>query len=83
MITGDRNASHGDPMVQFRCAKELKAVVNKYLQETGTTLNSVQAEALDMDLTKTSRIVCGGQRRDHWMDKAGYSLIAAEATKDA
>lgn len=79
LISHDRNESHGDPHEQFGTAQELKDL----LQEGKTSnLNSTQREALEMICTKLSRIVHGGQRRDHWLDIAGYALIAAEATHD-
>ena len=43
-------------------------------------LNPIHKESLEMIVTKMSRITNGNSREvDHWLDIAGYALIAAEA----
>lgn len=79
MISEDRNNTHGDPHEQFKTANNLKMICK--LQERSETMLSMEhREALDMILTKISRIIHGASNhRDHWLDIAGYALIAAEA----
>ena len=75
LISKDREEQHGDAVTQFMCQQELWEVLIKY---GVSELDPVARHALQMDTTKTSRIVCGRNLQDHWLDKAGYALIAAE-----
>lgn len=76
IITGARNATHGDPHRQFACAQMLKAT----FAEHAGKLNYSQAESIDLILTKVSRLANGDANwRDTWLDIAGYALIAAES----
>lgn len=80
LISHDRNETHGDPHVQFECAQTLKEVLDKYNTkvEYRSPLGSTEFESLDLICTKLSRLVCGSNLQDHWLDIAGYALIAAE-----
>lgn len=83
LISNDRNKTHGDPHIQFACASHLKAVSAEFRTEAGLKpLPLSERESLDLILTKVSRISCGSNARDHWLDIAGYALIAAEATDE-
>lgn len=88
MISSERNNTHGDPHKQFKTAQELKELVNpeEELEDAGglsapsVLYNDIQAEALDLICTKLSRIKHGQpHHQDHWLDIAGYALIAAES----
>jgi Domain of unknown function (DUF6378) len=81
LISEDRNATHGDPHKQFRCQQELlNTLLNGH--EPGNYLGHTELHALQMITTKLSRIVCGKNLQDHWLDIAGYALIAAEVAGD-
>lgn len=77
LITGEREATHGDPFVQFDTAIMLKGIVANRLHNLGIT--AVERQAIDMILTKISRIITGSAISDHWYDIVGYAAIAAEA----
>lgn len=80
LISADRNETHGDPHLQFLCAQTLKNTVRMYKQEAGrpTLRGTTEIEAIEMICTKLSRLVCGSNLQDAWLDIAGYALIAAE-----
>jgi hypothetical protein len=75
-ILDERNTTHGNFSDNARISQHLKQF---YRQQPGwVTLTEVQREALDMDACKTSRILSGqGRFKDHWLDKSGYSTLAA------
>jgi len=80
MISSDRNETHGDPHVQFHCAQRLKDVLN---MKGKLERRSSHVEATDWICTKLSRIRHGNANEiDHWLDIAGYALIAAEACQE-
>ena len=79
IISEDRERTHGSPQVQFACAQELKDVIRTW--KDGRAMNPVAEEALDLVCTKLARIICGKNVKDHWIDIAGYELLAAEAAE--
>lgn len=80
LISNERNETHGDPHIQFECAQRLKAIVIEYMIRTEhrSQLDNTENESLNMILTKISRLTCGSNLQDAWLDIAGYALIAAE-----
>ena len=80
LISSTRNETHGDPHVQFACAQALKDVVNAYWDKAGHRAlhGSTERESMHLILTKLSRLTCGSNLQDAWLDIAGYALIAAE-----
>lgn len=79
LISSERNVSHGDPHKQFACQQRLWMILVEYGVEN---LEPSARHALQLDTTKTSRIVCGKNLQEHWLDKAGYALIAAEHAEE-
>jgi hypothetical protein len=76
IISDDRNSVHGNPHKQFSTQVD---VFNRLIQDC-KSLNSTQAHAVMQITTKLSRIANGDpDHHDHWIDIAGYALIAAEA----
>lgn len=74
-LTGERKAVHGDWHVQSMCANRLKYTADHY-GVTYANLPAFQKEAIDMILTKVSRILCGDHDHvDHWDDIAGYAYL--------
>lgn len=75
LTNGDRNAQYGDPLLNFRCAGELKAIIRRYLARP---MDPGELEALDMVLTKISRVITGSPKADTYVDGATYFAIAGE-----
>lgn len=76
-IIADRETSHGDYAVNANIAQELKAAIRN--APGWEKLTAVQKESLDLDATKTARILAGDANfKDHWDDKAGYAKLAAD-----
>lgn len=79
LISEDRNATHGEPILQFWMAQTIKGVLRE--GPRWTSLLDVEKEALEMLSTKLSRIVCGSSNPDHYNDIAGYVGIASEGVQ--
>lgn len=76
LTCGDRDAEYGDPRQNMSCAGELKSVIRRYMVRD---ITPAELEALDMVLTKMSRVVTGPQvKRDTFTDMATYAAIAGE-----
>lgn len=75
LTSGDRDAEYGDPLVNMRCAGELKAVIRRYLSRP---MDPGEAEAIDMVITKLSRVATGAPKADTYIDGATYFAIAGE-----
>ena len=74
----ERTTTHGDFTQVGAVAQTLKRI----LRETPNwkSLNPAQQEALEMDMAKTARILCGNPNEaDHWHDKAGYATLGSRA----
>jgi hypothetical protein len=76
LISNDRNATYGDPHLQFLTQQKILAACMEHRR--GQPLTPTTYHALQMITTKLSRICCGTNLQDHWLDIAGYALIAAE-----
>ncbi len=76
----DRNRSYGDPVVQLGYAGHLKDDFRAMHDGEGQRLiGTGEWEALDMILTKLSRLVIGpAPGRDTYIDIAAYAAIAWE-----
>lgn len=80
LTAGDRDKEYGDPMVNLNCASDLKQVFWAYAEKGGRTISNAEREALDMVLTKLSRLACGPKcKPDTYVDGAAYFAIAGEA----
>lgn len=75
LTCGDRDKEYGDPKVNMSCAGELKSVLRKW---AARDITPAEQEALDMVLTKISRVVTGAPKRDTYVDGATYFAIAGE-----
>ena len=77
-ILDARASVHGDFRNVAYIAQALKTIMRH--GPNWDHLTDVQREALDMDATKTARIVCGDAgHADHWDDKAGYARLVEYA----
>ncbi len=76
----DRNDDYGSPLINMACASTLKGVFWSFANTSKVPMSNSMREALDMIMTKLSRIACGGEPgRDTFIDIAAYSAIAGEA----
>lgn len=78
LTNGDRDKEYGPPARNMACAGEFKAVFRKYLARP---ISAAEQEAIDMVLTKVSRLACGKPKRDTYVDGASYMAIAGECAE--
>ena len=76
LINGDRNAQYGPPTQDFDRTAQMWSA---YL---GIRVSSHDVAAL-MCLLKLSRIRWSPEKRDHWVDIAGYAACGWECAEDA
>lgn len=83
LTTADRNDQYGDPLINTACAGELKEVFRKYHKLSGRRpIGHGEQEAIDMVLTKLSRIAAGGDvKPDTYIDAAAYFAMAGECAQ--
>lgn len=80
-LIADRASTHGNWILQARTAYTLKAAAHN--GATWAELSPEQCEAIDMVLTKVSRIVNGDPNEpDHWQDIQGYARLGEPYVKD-
>jgi hypothetical protein len=80
VLTSVRKEQHGDWMAQSLTANNLKQAAHE--GSGWGNMSASQQEAVDMILTKVSRIVTGNPyHQDHWDDIGGYALLGAEGHK--
>lgn len=76
LVSTDRSKQYGDAATNMGCAAELKSVVRDYRTRS---MSPEETEAIDMCLTKISRIVTGPTpHEDNYIDLAGYAALAGE-----
>ncbi len=75
LTNGDRDKEYGPPAVNLAAAGELKQVFRKHMRRE---ISPAEIEAIDMVLTKISRIATGSPKRDTYVDGATYFAIAGE-----
>lgn len=80
LTNGDRDDEYGPPADNMTCAGELKAVFRKWCKRD---ISPGELEALDMAMTKLSRLACGKPKRDTYVDAATYIAIAGEVALKA
>jgi hypothetical protein len=69
LIDGDRQADYGDP---HTCHRRIAAYWSMWLEDKlRTPLTPIDVAAM-MDLLKTARAQANPEKRDNWLDKAGY-----------
>lgn len=72
----DRVKTHGS----FRAGAKFVQTVMVAAAEAPSwnNLTDVEKECIHHVVQKLQRVVCGSQHRDHWVDIAGYAMIAAD-----
>ncbi len=72
-----RQQTHGDFQTQAHVSQAMKTAVRKTIQWDG--LPPTKREAIEMILTKISRMVCGDHTEpDHTLDIKGYAELIQE-----
>lgn len=78
-ILDNRQLTHGDFAENAEVSQRLKAVFRSRLPAGTNPTTFVHQEALDMIALKLSRILSGqADFADHWVDIAGYAVLAAK-----
>lgn len=73
-LTNERGKTHGDWMKQSSLAYALKGVMRD--SDNWPNLPAFRKEALDLIMTKVSRILTGDHNEpDHWDDGSGYFFL--------
>jgi hypothetical protein len=81
-LTQERKKTHGDWAQQAYLANRLK-VAARAESQNWERLSPSQAEAVDMILTKISRIVTGNPSEpDHWLDIQGYARLGMQGHEE-
>lgn len=75
LVNGDRNAQYGDPKQDFARTAQMWGA---YL---GIELEPHDVAAM-MGLLKLSRIRWSPEKKDHWVDLAGYAACGADCAED-
>jgi hypothetical protein len=79
LTSGTRDNLYGDPKINMACAGELKRVFLKYAVKSPRRIGPGEHEAIDLVLTKISRIATGTvPHEDTYVDGATYMAIAGE-----
>jgi hypothetical protein len=76
-LLNEREQTHGDYGKQTCFVQVVKSLMRD--TPNWSKLSSSQRESLEMDATKTGRILYGDHNhKDSWEDKAGYAKLVAE-----
>lgn len=79
LITGDRNASYGTPTQNFQNTADLLNVQFGHKLKEGFTATDV---AMIMIQLKMARLIASPNKRDNWVDLAGYAACGFETTEE-
>jgi hypothetical protein len=84
LISTDRAEQYGEASVNMAVAEEMKRVFWRgWLTNKGEAASPAFTEAMNMVITKLSRIACGQAKDDNFVDAAGYLAIAGELASPA
>lgn len=73
LVNGDRNDSYGDPIDDFATTADFWTTYLRRIVERRETFQLQPHDvAVMMNLLKLSRISWSPDKRDHWVDGAGY-----------
>jgi len=79
LITGDRNASYGTPTQNFQNTADLLNVQFGHKLKERFTATDV---AMIMIQLKMARLIASPDKRDNWVDLAGYAACGFETTEE-
>lgn len=81
-VLDSRARDYGRFIDNARLAQHLKCVLRDTTSEQGTVLAPDQWEALEMIMSKVSRLLSGDPNKvDSWVDIAGYATLVADRLK--
>lgn len=73
LIVGDRNVDYGDPYEDFRLTADLwESYMARIVDRRGGLIIEPHDVAIMMSLLKVSRLSWTPNKKDHWVDIAGY-----------
>jgi hypothetical protein len=76
----ERDRTYGEPRTTLACAGELKRVFLKYAARSSRRIGPGEHEAVDLLLTKVSRIATGPSvQEENYIDGATFFALAGEA----
>lgn len=83
LVNGDRNAQYGDPVQDFQRTADLwTTYLNGVVDRQGGYVNLEPHDVAVMQmLLKVSRLVWSPNKKDHWVDIAGYAACGADCTE--
>ena len=83
ITTSHRNKAYGEPDVNLGLAGRIKEILwDTYKKNCPRYITPGEREAIDLCVTKLSRIAVGALQPDNYIDLAAYAAIAGEiATK--
>jgi hypothetical protein len=94
LVTGDRNAQYGPPTQDFSRTADLLTALGyrlvseptaNFREDFGTRVHALQPSdiAIIMAQLKVSRLMHSRDKRDSWVDLAGYAACGAECAEEA
>lgn len=81
LITGDRNNQYGPPTQDFRRTAEALTAMG-YRRPGGKPLEPHDV-AIIVSMIKISRLMWSPEKKDHWVDLAGYAACGYECVVDS
>lgn len=73
LIVGDRNADYGDPYEDFSLTADFwESYIGRIIERRGGLIIEPHDVAIMMSLLKISRLSWTPNKKDHWVDIAGY-----------
>jgi hypothetical protein len=82
LINGDRNNEYGDPNDDFNKTAKMWDIYLKSVYENRSYLLPHDVAAL-MSMLKLSRIAWSPDRRDNWVDLAGYAACGWDCVENS
>lgn len=80
LVNGDRNTHYGTPTENFTNIAALWSVQLGHKLNAPITAGEVSALMISL---KLARSIASPNKRDHWVDMAGYAAIGAEIAEDS
>lgn len=81
ITTGDRNNSYGPPTQDFDRAADILTALLGHKLTAGARITSYDIAAIQIAV-KLSRLQWSPDKRDHWVDIAGYAGCGAECVEN-
>lgn len=83
LTMGDRNKQHGDSQTNLGLAGSMKVMYWDFVRRhANRVIDAAEHEAIDMVITKLSRVATGTLNPDNYIDMAAYAAIAGQAATE-